>query len=498
MSRRSVEQCVGMMVVLCLGMGCVPESHEMERMSPPIGSIANERIAPTGGTVALDGFELVVPAGALSAATDITVTVSNTLAPPAFTGFSPVYEFGPAGTVFDAPVTVRIPFDGDSETATVFWTAAGSDRYVALPTEVIDGYAEVQATHFSSAFVGTACEGADCCGRANGELDVLLMVDNSNSMVEEQASLVEQLPRMAEILATGDLDGDGVQDFPAVSSLRVGTVSTDMGTAGFTVPTCARSDFGDDGILNQSGRTDIPGCDATYAGYAEFSSDAPDGLASFVNQVGCVAPLGTSGCGFEQPLESVLKALTPSTMATGFFRGTTGQGDAANAGFLRPESVLATILLTDENDCSAADGDIFNPSSATYTDDLNLRCFLNPEALHPVDRYAEGLLALRSDPNDVVFAAIAGIPTDMTGEDASAILADPRVEERINPSMPTSLEPSCNVPGRGVAFPPTRILQVAESLGDQAVVGSICQEDFTPVMDAILQRVAARVSGTCL
>jgi hypothetical protein len=72
--------------------------------------------------------------------------------------------------------------------------------------------------------------------------------------------------------------------------------------------------------------------------------------------------------------------------------------------------------------------------------------------------------------------------------------------ERIDPAMPTRLAPSCDEEGRGVAFPPTRLVEVARQIdaaGGAAVIQSICQGDFTPAVSAILTRVSARVAGRC-
>src|SRR5690606_18070119 len=118
------------------------------------------------------------------------------------------------------------------------------------------------------------------------------------------------------------------------------------------------------------------------------------------------------GCGFEQQLESMLKAVTPSSSAVSFVMGTQGQADRANAGFLRPDAMLAVVVLTDEEDCSAADAELFNPSSGVYGGSLNLRCFSYPMAVHPVERYVENLLALKSHPSQVFFGVIAGVPVD--------------------------------------------------------------------------------------
>src|SRR4051812_28839554 len=61
------------------------------------------------------------------------------------------------------------------------------------------------------------------------KVDLLFMIDDSGSMKEEQKNIAVQLPHLVTILATGDLDGDGKQDFQPVSSLQLGVVTSDMG-----------------------------------------------------------------------------------------------------------------------------------------------------------------------------------------------------------------------------------------------------------------------------
>ncbi|MEC7525386.1 MAG: hypothetical protein VYE22_36215 [Myxococcota bacterium] len=332
------------------------------------------------------------------------------------------------------------------------------------------------------------------------DVDLLLVIDNSGSMSEEQFSLAVELPEIVRALGTGDLDGDGARDAPSVDSLHVGVITPDMGTGGFTVPTCARADFGDDGVFRTQGRIDIMGCMPNYPSFLHWTPTRRTTAEEFAEQVGCVAMVGTGGCGFEQPLEAALKALSPAepTEWTShryappeFFRGTTGHGDGVNEGLVRPGSVLAIVMLTDEEDCSASDLNLFNPSDRTYGGtDLNLRCFAHASrALHPTSRYVEGLLQLRARAGRLAFIPIAGVPVDLLsgpGEptDWASLVGppgtrDPRLEERVDPSAPNRLVPSCDVPGRGVAFPPIRILQVAESLearGARVQVGSVCQE----------------------
>jgi hypothetical protein len=340
---------------------------------------------------------------------------------------------------------------------------------------------------------------------ATDQVDLLFMVDNSGSMSEEQASLAEQIPRLITTLTTGDrnptidADGDGDpsddgDDFAPVRSLQVGVVTSDMGVGGFSVMTCNdEPNFGDDGLLWTRGNTAISGCMANYPNFLELRRESTD-PAQFARDVMCVSTVGTGGCGFEQQLESVLKALTPSTCTDPwctFQMGTRGHGDTTSAGFLRPDSILAVVFLTDEEDCSAADADLFNTGSTRYSGELNLRCFLNPAAQHPLSRYVEGYLATRRSPERLVVSVIAGIPPSVSTDTATyaQILALPEMQEEIDPTMMTRLRPSCNVAGRGIAFAPRRVVALARELEERGAytsAHSICQADFTPAIDALV------------
>ena len=494
--------------VLGLAFGCVPPSHSGESYVPlepipPTGQETSAVVGPAGGVLVNGAVEVEIPPGALDTETEIRIIVSDVPVSGGFTGYSPVYRFEPVGVTFSEPVTVRLPFDGDRRTASIFWTTRDWNSYAALPTNVDGGVAVTQTSYFSQAFVGTGCADDDCCDRANGELDLLLVVDNSNSMMEEQASLEAQIPRLVHILATGDIDEDGVQDFPALNSVRVGTVTTDMGTRGIVMPTCGEPNFGDDGLLRTEGREEAPECAATYPPVQSYSADRGEDPAAFAEGVACVATAGTGGCGFEQPLDAMLKALIPSTSGISFHGGTTGHGVDANAGLLRPDSILATVIMSDEDDCSIADPELVNPDSTLYGGtDLNLRCHAHPEAQHSVARYIDGLGTLRANQDDLIFGVVAGIPLGLTTMDGptdiDAILGDARMAETIDPAMPNRLRPSCETPGRGLAFPPRRLLQVARGLGPNSTVQSICQEDFTPIIDALLRRIANRARGACV
>ena len=164
-------------------------------------------------------------------------------------------------------------------------TPAGSRGIAsARATRVEGGLAIAESTHFSQAVVGSACEGDDCCDQANGQLDVLLMVDSSGSMAEEQAALAAQIPRLARALATGDANGDGVQDFPALESVRFGVVSSDMGTGSDFVPGATTVTV--DGV-------DVPASDVTVVSTTELTYVAPAHAAGPV-EVTVTTVAGTS------------------------------------------------------------------------------------------------------------------------------------------------------------------------------------------------------------
>jgi hypothetical protein len=360
--------------------------------------------------------------------------------------------------------------------------------------------------------------GPDAWAPPTADLDLLFVIDNSNSMAEEQANFIAELPRLVSVLASGDGDGDGTRDFQPTSSMHIGVVTTDMGAGPVAaLPTCAPG-LGDDGILISRSRITTPSCPDSYpSGVFEFDRATDDALATAA-AVGCVANLGTGGCGFEQQLEATLKAVSPSTATAwtapgylpprfssgdGIPDSLPGHGDRTNAGFLRAGSILAIVLITDEEDCSLRDYALLGSEDSRFTSvPFNLRCntFGDPAlgVVHDVQRYVDGLRGLRANPRDLVFAAVVGIPPEIeplagATPDFAGILAHPQMVPRPD-AMGRSLEPSCSS-ANGVAYPPVRIVQVAAGLAESgALVGlsSICTTSFRPALDGILTRLAER------
>ena len=394
---------------------------------------------------------------------------------------------------------------------------------------------------------------APCREVAIDKLDLLFMIDNSNSMADEQAALENQFPKLITALTTGK-SSDGAQSFPAIQDLHVGVVSSDMGIAGvnFGANVPCQPDGGDDGRLQHVARR--AGCAESYPAFLSYSAAQGGDPTQFADDLGCIAALGTNGCGFEQQLEAPLKALWPSVYrdAQGQVvtpnpisflamtqEGTLGHGDVptergGNAGFLRSDakqglSLLVIVVVTDEEDCSSRLTEHLKPKeqypqdSPYFQQDLNLRCFYNKDLLFDVtNRYLTGFQLLRPGHEELVmFALIAGVPADLVSSDVLSltdfsvaadrdqlydkILNDPRMQEVVDPStMPGNgmgnLIPSCvRTSGAGniqQAYPPRRMVELAKGFGENGIVQSICQDDFGPSIDAIVNRIANRLAKT--
>ncbi|MBW1905873.1 MAG: hypothetical protein JRJ24_11300 [Deltaproteobacteria bacterium] len=326
-------------------------------------------------------------------------------------------------------------------------------------------------------------------------LDLLIIIDDSPSMRDEQAKLAEQVPRLVNLLLTGGEDTDGstpVGTFPAIESLHVGIITPDLGhstvpphtwTAGVDFnPTalCTTNDGnGKAGFMQVDGVDPAicpaitPQGDDLYLNFPEEGFTAAD----LISDVTCMTGQD-NGCGFEQQLESILAS--------------DAARNPANSGFNRDGALLAVILITDEDDCSTTDPRVFdveprtsNPFQGPFTsmDELqfNLRCSAHKNALQEIQRYVDGIASLKDDPSQVVFAAITGIPEDPaldrvnfnSDEERYAAILDeavtPAMAEVPNPAdadtQGQQLTPACTATdGSGDAFPGRRIVETMEGL----------------------------------
>ena len=156
------------------------------------------------------------------------------------------------------------------------------------------------------------------------KVDFLFVIDNSQSMEDEQANLIDNFPAFI----------DGIQNtLEDVEQYHVGVVTSDANAENDAVPGC--NVLG--GLVTRTGGTFSS--DATCGPYADgdnFMTDADDLAARF----GCAAQVGTSGDGTERPMDALVSAVSSDLGAPG----------GCNEGFLRDDALLVTVVITDEWD----------------------------------------------------------------------------------------------------------------------------------------------------
>ena len=308
-------------------------------------------------------------------------------------------------------------------------------------------------------------------------IDILFLIDDSGSMAEEQASLRANFHRFISVLES--LDGGLPDVHIGVATPNLGTSATDGTTAG-ALGGCAH--HGDRGSLRA-----LPGTSVRFLRDVEVAGGRERNYTgSLADAFAELADVGTDGCGIEQHLEAVRRAL---------------DGNPDNAGFLRPEAYLAVIVIADEDDCSLARSTLFagNPSDPSWGDRVNFRCTTQGVAcdspatdlatagvredchprhdaveLTPIDRYVDFLKGLKADPLDVVVAGIVGDegPFEIVHK-ASGVPV---------------LRPSCvytGTAGEQFAYPAVRTTDFLRQFPTRHTRTTICDGDLSPGLTQI-------------
>lgn len=333
---------------------------------------------------------------------------------------------------------------------------------------------------------------------ANPDLDLLFVIDDSNSMTDKQASLKAAFPMLVAQLSS--VTG-------GVPNLHLGVISSDMGTKGSAVtapgPNIGQignggcSGAGKNGVLQTTGVALANGdkfVKLERSGTKNFTGTLEDTFSQ-------MASLGGGGCGFEQDLHALRRALEPGV----------------NPNFLRDSANLAVVVLTDEDDCSILDPVVFGQGEAVYGPLQSFRCFrfgvecapdtvnevgvkagCKPRAastvVEDIAPFKQALLAAKGgDARKVSFGVFAG---------TSALPIE--VELRTIPgngAMVNAVKHSCEYPtttGTAVADPPIRLQALATSIGANATVTSVCANDLTPAAIEIGQGIKRLIGDSCL
>ena len=218
-------------------------------------------------------------------------------------------------------------------------------------------------------------------------VDLLFVIDNSGSMGDKQDYLAKAVPDLVSRLVSPNcVDSNdptkilgpsqngqcaaGQLEFAPVHDMHVGIVSSALGNRGGDLcPSGGNTPHNDDAahLLNRSGNADAPtgflgwfpnvppNAGSTPTPGAPPVTDAATLVKDFQD---VVSQTGQDGCGIESQLESWYRFLAqPDPYQSITVSGNAAQWDGIDAtllkerhDFLRPDSLLAIVDLTDEND----------------------------------------------------------------------------------------------------------------------------------------------------
>lgn len=259
--------------------------------------------------------------------------------------------------------------------------ASTTSGEMTAPTTVQGG-----ATMLSSSAARTTAVAAG----PHDKVDILLTIDNSLAMVDKQRILANGIPRLLRRLTNPDcVDPSGqsasppspdpnsacpvglVREFAPVKDLHVGVISTSLGDFGGDV--CPEGAPGTVNEMHNDHAWLIGALPRTAQLLShEFLSWRPDDGNRYGESIATkgvefsnfIMAAGDHGCGFEMVMESWYRFLidpqpTVDVYMENLAPNFRGAVDTTileqRKRFLRPDSLLVVLMLSDENDCSMKD-----------------------------------------------------------------------------------------------------------------------------------------------
>jgi hypothetical protein len=232
------------------------------------------------------------------------------------------------------------------------------------------------------------------------KIDLLFMIDNSISMADKQVVLKDAVPDLVQRLVSpncvdadtgvankamtpkdpkAECPGNLIREFTPIRNIHVGVITSSIGGHGSTT-LCPGNDMG---TLKEQEENDhawligkrprymqpAGGVAADAQGFLNWNPDVmagetPDQFATTFQAMTVAA--GEFGCGLESQLEAIYRFLVDpnpynsiviqncpnSTEPCAVPQGRDENLLAQRKAFLRPDSLVAIIMMTDENDCS--------------------------------------------------------------------------------------------------------------------------------------------------
>lgn len=242
----------------------------------------------------------------------------------------------------------------------------------------------------AGAFVGGPIPADTGPQREVDKVDLLLNIDNSISMAEKWQLLAKTIPELVKRLVNpycvnttnGVVDmptspsmpcpAGSQREFEPLADLHVGVMTSSLGSHGANgaKDVCVSAEDNDYAYLLPSVRSGVP----SYNGEGFLKWD-PDSLAqppgendvqAFASSLQTmISSVGEHGCGYEAQLESVYRFLVdpeppesivvPEGSSTAVAVGIDTTVLSQREAFLRPDSSVVVLMLSDENDCSIQD-----------------------------------------------------------------------------------------------------------------------------------------------
>jgi len=222
------------------------------------------------------------------------------------------------------------------------------------------------------------------------KIDLLFMIDNSRSMGDKQKLLARAVPELARRLVVPRCVGPAGEvhermsldevcpsgtaaEFRAVRDIHIAVITSSLGSHGAEMPACASvPPENDRGLLLPSVRGGLTSYDNSgFLAWDPLQKLSPPGEADptrLGNQFSeMVKMAGEDGCGYESSLEAWYrflvdpeppKTLTVAGTPPNLYTSVTEIDQEVltqRSAFLRPDSLVAIVMLTDENDCSIRD-----------------------------------------------------------------------------------------------------------------------------------------------
>jgi MYXO-CTERM domain-containing protein len=315
-------------------------------------------------------------------------------------------------------------------------------------------------------------------------LDLVVVIDEATLTEAVRARILQALPGVLDDVLTS-------QD---TVILHLAVLGTSMGTGSFA--TC---EPGTGGVFQATPSGDCSGPEDRFIIHQSisrgFGGEITNYRGSLSEVVACILPAGGEGCAFSQPMAALQAALDGSV--------------SENDGFLRGDAVLAILVVTGADDCSASDPALFDPAAVDTLGPLTpFRCFEHGVACdRPIDRQAgayegcaprtdsaylrdpQGLATflgdLKEKRSQVIVRVLAGQTT--SGPDGTGALAP--VEVGLDGDGNPQVLPVCGNAGAS-AIPATRLAWLAAQFNGRAP-SSLCTDPY----DVALQELGEAIKS---